>query len=69
MIFFQRPEDFLTACQTWATNYQVWLNSLNAFLTPLGLTIPTAQNVCLGIYDFLLSFVKLNPIWPWQNFS
>ncbi len=69
MIFFQRPEDVLSACQTWANNYQVYLDTANAFLAQLGLGIPTAQNICLGIYDFLLSFVKLNPFWPYQNFS
>lgn len=69
MIFIQRPEDVLSACATWATNYQVWLDTLNAFLAPLGLGLPTAQNICLGIYDFFLDFAKLDPFWPFQNFS
>jgi hypothetical protein len=69
MIFFQRPEDFLTACQTWATSMDQYFNVFNAFLAVFGLGSPTLQNICLGIYDFLLNFAKLNPFWPYQNFS
>ncbi len=62
MIFFQTPEDVLSLCKSIGNSIQPLFDIFNAILNPLGFFIPTTNDICLQVFDFLSGIAALSPI-------
>lgn len=62
MIFFQTPLDVLSLCKSIGNSIQPLFDIFNAILNPLGYFIPTTNEICTQVYDFLSGLAALKPI-------